>query len=78
MKAQLEFNLSDESDKAEYKCAVKASAMANALWTFAQDTLRKIRKYEDLGEEQSKLIHRIEDEFYSTLEEYGVDLDDLA
>lgn len=78
MKAYLSFNLKSEDDRNEFKAAVKANSMYCALWTFSQDTLRQIRKYEQLDEKQQELIERIEQEFYDTLRNNGVDLDELA
>lgn len=78
MKAVLIFNLNNQDDKLRYKIANKADSMALSLWEFSQSTLRKIRKYEELTKEEEDMINRVEREFYETLVQYGVDLDELS
>lgn len=71
MKATLEFNLPDED--AEFYCATKGQAMLNALWEMKQG-IRQLWKYEDLTEEEFKLVERIRDVFNEILEENDINL----
>ena len=71
MKATLEFNLPE--DDAEFYCATKGSAMLNVLWEL-QVELRKLYKYEELTDEQFKMVERIRDSFHAILQENDVNL----
>lgn len=71
MKATLEFNLPE--DDAEFYCATKGTAMLNALWEIQQE-LRKLWKYEELTDEQFKMVERIRDSFHAILQDNDVNL----
>jgi hypothetical protein len=58
MKAKLEFNLPDE--EVEYYCATKGQAMLNVLWGLQQE-LRKLYKYEELNEDECRIVERLQD-----------------
>ena len=72
MKATLEFNLPE--DDAEFYCATKGTAMLNALWEIQQE-LRQLWKYEELTDEQFKMVERIRNSFYAILQDNDVNLD---
>ena len=72
MKARLTFNLPD--DQAEFDFAMQGSKMYSALWDISQE-LRKIWKYEELSEEEFKIVERIRDKFYEILDENQIKLD---
>ena len=71
MKATIEFNLPDED--AEFYCATKGTAMLNALWSI-QDELRRLWKYEELNEDEWKIVERIRNSFFEILQENDVNL----
>jgi hypothetical protein len=71
MKATLEFNLPE--DDAEYYCATKGSAMYASLWDIQQE-LRKLYKYEELNEDEWKMVERIRDSFHAILQDNDVNL----
>ena len=71
MKATIEFNLPE--DDAEFYCATKGTDMLNALWEIQQE-LRKLYKYEELNDEQFKMVERIRDSFHAILEHNDVNL----
>jgi hypothetical protein len=71
MKATIEFNLPDED--AEFYCATKGTAMLNALWEINQE-LRKMWKYEELNEDEWKIVERIRNSFNDILQENDVNL----
>ena len=71
MKATLEFNLPE--DDAEFYCATKGTAMLNVLWEIQQE-LRQLWKYEELTDEQFKMVERIRDSFHSILQDNDVNL----
>ena len=72
MKARLTFNLPD--DQAEFDFAMQGSKMYSALWDISQE-LRKLWKYEELSEEEFKIVERIRDKFYEILDENQIKLD---
>jgi hypothetical protein len=72
MKAKLEFNLPEED--AEFYCATKGQAMLNVLWEM-QAELRKLWKYEELNEDEFKMVERIRETFFRSLEEHEINLD---
>ena len=72
MKATLEFNLPE--DDAEFYCATKGTAMLNALWELKQE-LRKLYKYEELNEDEWKMVERIRDSFHAILQQNDINLD---
>lgn len=72
MKATLEFNLPD--DQHEFDLAVQGSKMYVALWDISQD-LRKLWKYEELSEEEWKMVEKIRDKFYEILSDHQISLD---
>lgn len=71
MKAKLTFNLPD--DKHEWDNAVRADAMFCALWDISQE-LRTMWKYEELNDEEWKMVERIRDKFYEILQEHNINL----
>lgn len=71
MKAILEFNLPDED--AEFYCATKGTAMLNALWDINQE-LRKLYKYEELNEDEWKIVEKIRDSFNEILNDNDINL----
>ena len=72
MKATLEFNMPE--DQAEFDFAVQGGKMYSALWDISQE-LRKLWKYEELSEEEFKIVERIRDKFYEILDENQIKLD---
>jgi len=72
MKATLEFNLPE--DQAEFDFAVQGSKMYNALWDISQE-LRTLWKYEELNDDEWKMVERIRDKFYEILDESQIKLD---
>jgi hypothetical protein len=72
MKATLEFNLPE--DDADFYCATKGTAMLNVLWELKQE-LRKLYKYEELNEDEWKMVERIRDSFHAILQDNDVNLD---
>lgn len=71
MKAILEFNLPD--DKTEWDNAMRADAMFCALWDVQQE-LRRLWKYEELSEEQFKIVEQIYDKVNEILNKNNIDL----
>ena len=72
MKAKLTFNLPD--DQHEFDIAIQGSKMYSALWDISQE-LRTLWKYEELSEEEWKMVERIRDKFYEILDENQIKLD---
>ena len=72
MKAILEFNLPD--DQHEFDLAIQGSKMYVALWDISQE-LRTLWKYEELSDEEFKIVERIRDKFYEILDENQIELD---
>lgn len=71
MKATLEFNLPE--DDAEFYCANKGSAMLNVLWELQQE-LRKMYKYEELNEDEYKIVERMRDFLNDSLNDHEINL----
>lgn len=71
MKAQLTFDLLE--DKYEWENAIRADAMFCALWDLSQE-LRTLWKYEELSEEEWKMVERIRNKFYEILQEHNINL----
>jgi hypothetical protein len=71
MKAILEFNLPE--DEAEYYCANKGTAMLNVLWEL-RDELRKMYKYEELNEDEWKIVERMRDFLNDSLNNHEINL----
>jgi len=71
MKATLEYNLPD--DQHEFDLAVQSSNMYSALWDISQE-LRTLWKYEELSEEEWKMVEKIRDKFYEVLGDHQIDL----
>jgi hypothetical protein len=82
MKARLEFNLSDEDDKENYRIMRQSVDMYCSLIEFS-DVLRKIRKYgtlEDFPEhkmtkEDVEFTEKLETMFWKILNERNVKID---
>jgi hypothetical protein len=72
MKAVLKFNLPE--DQVEFDFAMQGSKMYSALWDISQE-LRTLWKYEELGDEEWKMVERIRDKFYEILDENQIKLD---
>ena len=72
MKAILEFNMPE--DQVEFDFAVQGSKMYSALWDISQE-LRTLWKYEELNDEEFKIVERIRDKFYEILDENQIKLD---
>lgn len=72
MKATLEFNLPE--DQHEFDLAIQGSKMYSALWDISQE-LRRLWKYEELSEEEWKMVERIRDKFYEILGDNQINLD---
>jgi len=72
MKAILEFNLPE--DKYEWENAIRADAMYLALWDLSQE-LRTLWKYEELSDDEWKMVERIRDKFHEILSEHNINLD---
>ena len=71
MKALLEFNLPE--DEHEFYCATKGQAMLNVLWEM-QAELRKLYKYEELNEDEWKIVERLQDFLNDSLNENEINL----
>ena len=72
MKATLEFNLPD--DQHEFDMAVQGGKMYLALWDISRE-LRTLWKYEELSEEEWKMVERIRDKFFEILDDHQIKLD---
>jgi hypothetical protein len=72
MKAIIEFNLPE--DQAEFDFAIQGSNMYSALWDISQE-LRTLWKYEELSDEEFKIVERIRNKFYEILDENQIKLD---
>jgi hypothetical protein len=72
MKATLEYNLPE--DKHDFDLAIQGATMYSALWDISQE-LRTLWKYEELSEEEWKMVERIRDKFYEILDENQIKLD---
>jgi len=72
MKAKITFNLPE--DKHEWENAMRADAMFCALWDVSQE-LRTLWKYEELSDDEWKMVERIRDKFYEILSEHNINLD---
>ena len=72
MKATIEFNLPD--DQAEFDFATQGSNMYSALWDISQE-LRKLWKYEELSDQEWKMVERIRDKFHEILDDHQIKLD---
>jgi len=72
MKAILEFNLPE--DEAEHYCAIKGTAMLNVLWELQQE-LRKLYKYEELNEDEYKIVERMRNFLNDSLNDHEINLD---
>lgn len=71
MKAIIEFNLPE--DEAEFYCATKGTAMLNVLWELQQE-LRKLYKYEELNEDEYKIVERMRDFLNDSLNDHEINL----
>ena len=72
MKAKIIFNLPE--DQAEFDFATQGSNMYSALWDISQE-LRTLWKYEELSDEEFKIVERIRNKFYEILDENQIKLD---
>lgn len=74
MKAYLEFDMEDQFDREKLILAQKASDLNLALDEIYEKIFRHYRKYEDLSEEQSKLLEKLSDQFFEILSSYDIKL----
>ena len=72
MKAKITFNLPE--DQAEFDLATQGGNMYAALWDISQE-LRTLWKYEELSEEEWKIVERIRNKFFEKLEDHQIKLD---
>ena len=72
MKATLEFNMPE--DQVEFDFAMQGSKMYSALWDISQE-LRTLWKYEELNDDEWKMVERIRDKFYEILDDNQIKLD---
>jgi hypothetical protein len=72
MKATIEFNLPE--DQAEFDLATQGSNMYSALWDISQE-LRTLWKYEELSDQEWKMVERIRDKFHEILDDHQIKLD---
>ena len=71
MKAILEFNLPE--DEHEFYCANKGKDMFVVLWNLQQE-LRKLYKYEELNEDEYKIVERLRDFLNDSLNDHEINL----
>lgn len=69
MKATIQFNLDDESDRMAHLRCIKALDMALAMWTFSG----RLRRLVD----EERGVDAFWEEWEDTLQEYGIKMDDL-
>ena len=72
MKAKLTFNLPE--DQHDFDLAIQSGKMYSALWDISQE-LRKLWKYEELNDDEWKMVERIRDKFYEILDDNQIKLD---
>jgi hypothetical protein len=70
-KIKMIFNLPE--DQAEFDFAIQGSKMYLALWDISQE-LRTLWKYEELSEEEWKIVERIRENFYDILQKNNINL----
>lgn len=71
MKATLEFNMPE--DQVEFDFAVHGGKMYSALCEISQE-LRTLWKYEELSDEEFKMVEKIRDKFHEILDEHQIKL----
>ena len=71
-KIKMTFNLPE--DQAEFDLAIQGGKMYSALWDISQE-LRTLWKYEELSDEEWKMVERIRDKFFEILDENQIKLD---
>ena len=71
-KIKMTFNLPE--DQIEFDFAVQGGKMYSALWDISQE-LRTLWKYEELRDEEFKMVERIRNKFYEILDENQIKLD---
>lgn len=77
MKATLEFDLEDSTDRNSHKRCINAT---NAYIVFFDllNHFRTIRKYEqEYSKEQLEAVAKVEEYFIEQLQSYGINMDDL-
>jgi hypothetical protein len=72
MKAVLKFNLPDEQH--DFDLAIQGGKMYSALWDISQE-LRTLWKYEELNDDEFKIVEKIRDKFYEILGDNQITLD---
>jgi hypothetical protein len=76
MKAQLTFDLDDQSDAIAHIRAIKALDMALVLNSIIDDLRIKL-KYDNLSPERYEQTEHIRDHILDVLDNYGVDINSL-
>ena len=71
MKTILEFSLPEE--KEDLKCAQKGMDAHIAITDFYNDSIRRRLKYEELSDNDTKLIEKIRDEFIQIMNEHEIE-----
>lgn len=78
MKAILEFNLDEPTDKEAHLRAVKSTSLAIALWDIDQYLRGQIKHAPDsMPEEVYKALQKIRDKLHEIMSENSIDLDEL-
>jgi len=71
-KIKMIFNLPE--DQAEFDFAIQGGNMYSALFDISQE-LRTLWKYEELSEEEWKIVERIRNKFFEILDTHQIKLD---
>lgn len=71
-KIKMIFNLPE--DQAEFDFAIQGGNMYSALFDISQE-LRTLWKYEELSEEEWKIVERIRNKFFEILDDHQIKLD---
>jgi hypothetical protein len=66
--------MSDACDADKFEIYRQAPNMHMVLWDLSQE-LRKIAKYENIGEDEQALIERVREVFYMIVKANNVDLE---
>lgn len=76
MKATLRYDFNDYSDVLAHKRAIKSTDAYIAMHSFMEELLR-LRKYEELTEENYDFLETIIEKYSNILNDLGIDLNDL-
>jgi hypothetical protein len=77
MKATLEFDLDDFDDRTEHLRCVKATNMALMLCGIKEKIRSKLKYDDNLSEDEFHQWEIMQDEFYSSADEYDINIDKL-